>query len=118
MIHNSYVSTATIDSTSPNTAKVVASNIRAEAARRGFSQRALGRALGITQSQVNRRWRGLIPWQLDELDSVAALLGLTVNDLITPPRGGLGYEKGSGAKAPEPFGTVAGTGFEPATSGL
>ena len=104
--------------TSMNTASVVASNIRAEAARRGFSQRALGRALGITQGQITRRWKGVINWQLDELDDVAALLGLTVTDLITPPRGGLGYEKGPGAKAPEPFGAVAGAGFEPTTSGL
>ncbi|WP_297587809.1 helix-turn-helix domain-containing protein [uncultured Mobiluncus sp.] len=101
-----------------NTADVVASNIRAEASRLGYTQIEFGRALGISQNQITRRWKGQIKWQLDELDAVAALLGLTVNDLITPPRGGLGYEKGPGAKAPEPFGAVAGAGFEPTTSGL
>ena len=79
--------------TSMNTSSVVASNIRAEAARRGFSQRALGRALGITQGQITRRWKGVSAWQLDELDAVATLLNLSIHDLITPPRGGLGYEK-------------------------
>lgn len=72
-----------------NTADIVASNIRAEASRLGFSQIELGRALGISQGQITRRWKGTSAWQLDELDAVAALLGLTVNDLITPPRGGV-----------------------------
>ncbi|WP_311498026.1 helix-turn-helix transcriptional regulator [uncultured Mobiluncus sp.] len=104
--------------TTHSTADIVASNIRAEAARLGYTQVEFGRALGISQNQITRRWKGVINWQLDELDDVAALLGLTVTDLITPPRGGLGYEKGPGAKAPEPFGAVAGAGFEPTTSGL
>ena len=112
------MSIAEIAPASIGTASTVAANIRAESARRGYSQSELGRALGITQSQVNRRWRGVIPWQLDELDAVAYLLGVSVIELVTPPRGGLGYEKGPGAKAPEPFGAVAGAGFEPTTSGL
>ena len=79
--------------TTHSTADIVASNIRAEAARLGYTQVEFGRALGISQNQITRRWKGVINWQLDELDDVAALLGLTVTDLITPPRGGLGYEK-------------------------
>ncbi|QQU08589.1 helix-turn-helix domain-containing protein [Mobiluncus curtisii] len=87
------MSIAEIAPASIDTASTVAANIRAESARRGYSQSELGRALGITQSQVNRRWRGVIPWQLDELDAVAYLLGVSVIELVTPPRGGLGYEK-------------------------
>ncbi|NMW64798.1 helix-turn-helix transcriptional regulator [Mobiluncus mulieris] len=101
-----------------STADIVASNIRAEAARQGYSQRALGRALGLSQGQITTRWKGVARWQLDELDDVAALLGLSVHDLITPPRGGLGYEKNPSAKAPGLSDLVAGAGFEPTTSGL
>lgn len=64
-------------------AAVVAENVRAEAARRGFSQVALGRALGLGQNQVARRWRGVTPWTLDEVGEVAEVLGVTVQDLVT-----------------------------------
>lgn len=87
------MSIAQIAPSNIDTASIVAANIRAEAARRGYSQSELGRALGITQSQINRRWRGVIPWQLAELDTVSYLLGVSVIELVTPPRGGLGYEK-------------------------
>lgn len=112
------MSIAQITPSNIDTASIVAANIRAEAARRGYSQSELGRALGITQSQINRRWRGVIPWQLAELDTVSYLLGVSVIELVTPPRGGLGYEKSPSAKAPGLSDLVAGTGFEPATSGL
>lgn len=69
-----------------STAEIVASNIRAEAARLGFSQSAFGRALGMSQTTINARWLGLRPWQLEELDTVASLLGVSVVDLITEPR--------------------------------
>ena len=62
---------------------VVAENIRAEAARAGFTQVALGRALGMSQNQITTRWKGARPWQLDELEGVADLFNLTVQDLVT-----------------------------------
>ncbi|WP_165217608.1 helix-turn-helix transcriptional regulator [Schaalia sp. ZJ1691] len=65
------------------TADIVAENIRAEAARAGFSQVALGRALGMSQNQITTRWRGVHRWQLDELDAVADLLGISVVDLVS-----------------------------------
>lgn len=70
------------------TADVVASNVRAEAARLGFSQVALGRALGISQGSITKKWRGVRAWQLDELDDVARVLGVSVVDLVRP-QGGL-----------------------------
>ena len=85
------------------TRDVVAANVRAEAARRGFSQMDLARALGASQGSVNKKWRGLRSWQLEELDALAMVLELSVADLITPT----GREK----LAPP-------TGLEPATSGL
>lgn len=67
------------------TADVVAANIRAEASRLGFNQVALGKALQMQQTAVSARWRGARPWQLDELDTVATLLGVSVVDLVRKP---------------------------------
>ena len=68
----------------PTLSAVVAANVRAEAARRGYSQIALGRALGMSRSAAHERWTGSTPWKLDELDGVAGVLGLTVAELVTP----------------------------------
>ena len=77
------MSTAQIASEKRSTGDIVAGNIRAEAARLGYSQSALGRALGMSQNQITTRWRGVHRWQLDELDGVAAVLGTSVANLVT-----------------------------------
>ena len=79
------MSTTKVIEVERSTGDIVAGNIRAEAARMGFSQSALGRALGMSQNQITTRWRGVARWQLDELDAVAAILGVTVADLVTEP---------------------------------
>lgn len=61
---------------------VVASNIRAEAARRGWRQLDLARALGVTPTTISRKWLGVRLWQLDELEDVAEALGVSVPDLL------------------------------------
>ena len=66
------------------TRDVVAANVRAEAARRGYNQVKLGKTLGISQGAITKRWRGERPWQLEELDSLASALGISVVDLVTP----------------------------------
>ena len=66
------------------TRDVVAANVRAEAARAGFNQVRLGQMLGISQPSINKRWTGKRPWQLEELDSLASALGVSVIDLVTP----------------------------------
>ena len=66
------------------TASVVASNVRAEAARQGYSQVKLAKALGLTQNMVTKRWKNEVAWQLAELDLVADTLGVSVMDLVTP----------------------------------
>lgn len=73
----------TVNESSRSTADVVAGNIRAEAARLGIKQIELGRALGMSQSAITTRWKGLARWQLEELDDVADVLGITVQDLVT-----------------------------------
>lgn len=66
------------------TRDIVASNVRAEAARMGYNQVRLGQLLGISQPSINKRWTGKRPWQLEELDSLASALGISVIDLVTP----------------------------------
>lgn len=60
----------------------VASNIRAELARRHGSQTDIGAILGLSQSAVSRRFRGLTPFTVDELASIAEHLGLSARDLL------------------------------------
>lgn len=66
------------------TRDVVAANVRAEAARLGYNQVRLGQTLGISQGAITKRWRGVRPWQLEELDGLATALGVSVADLVTP----------------------------------
>ena len=85
-----------------STIDIVAGNIRAEAARLGLTQVALGKALGISQGSITKRWKGLIPWQLGELDAVAEVLGVSVIDLVTPPRGGEEAGRPTGTRTRNP----------------
>ena len=63
--------------------QIVAENIRIESARRGYSQSSLARAIEMSQPAINQRWRGMTRWQLDELDSLARLFGVSVAYLVT-----------------------------------
>ena len=66
------------------TRDIVAANVRAEAARLGYNQVRLGQLLGISQGAITKRWRGVRTWKLEELDSLATVLGVSVADLVTP----------------------------------
>ena len=88
-----------------NLVDVVASNIRAESARRGVVQSDIASALGVQQGTISRRWRGGRAWPLEDLPTVADMLGVSVAYLVTD---------NSGASAP----FAPPTGLEPATSGL
>ena len=88
-----------------NLVDVVASNIRAESARRGVVQSDIANALGVQQGTISRRWRGGRAWPLEDLPTVADILGVSVAYLVTD---------NSGASAP----FAPPTGLEPATSGL
>lgn len=59
----------------------VAANIRAEVARRGLTQGQLAAGLGISQTNVSKRARGKVEWSLNEIETVARLLGTTVSAL-------------------------------------
>lgn len=49
-----------------------------------MTQAAVGRALGISQSQVSARLQGRIRWSLDDIDRLAAV-GVPVSVTSTSP---------------------------------
>ena len=87
----------------------------------------IGEILELPGQSISGRMRGRTKWAASEIAILAAHFGVTPNDLMpTPDRHGgwlpAPYVRGY-AKVPAPQGTgtsdlVAGTGFEPATSGL
>jgi len=62
-------------------AEQVAANIRAEAAVRGLHQKDLAEAIGVAQSNVSLRWRGRVPWKLDDIEAIAQLFGISPVEL-------------------------------------
>lgn len=60
----------------------VASEIRAEMARQRVTQRQLGEALGIHQTQVARRLRGDIAFNTVELEKTAEFLRVPITRLL------------------------------------
>ena len=89
----------------------------------------LGHALGISKSTVSRKVRGHVTWSAEEVSLAAHLFGIPVDALMPTPDGSGGWVPAPYVPAgtaqirrdPAPHGTgsvvVAGTGFEPATSG-
>ena len=89
----------------------------------------LGHALGISKSTVSRKVRGHVTWSAEEVSLAAHLFGIPVDALMPTPDGSGGWVPAPYVPAgtaqirrdPAPYGTgsvvVAGTGFEPATSG-
>ncbi len=66
---------------------VVASNARAECARRGWTQQMLADRLGMSRLAVSDRHRERTPWTLDEVARMADLFGLEVSELVARPKG-------------------------------
>ena len=80
---------------------------------RRITRKQLGEALGVTPAAAGRKLRGEISWSLDDIYSAAEFLGVEVTSLLprktkTPAQ--LMLDGSSDV--------VAGTGFEPVTSGL
>lgn len=63
---------------------------------RRITQTALGRTIGIDQSNLGRRLRGERGWSLDDLRATANALGTTMSYLLGET------EEGPGGGAPEP----------------
>jgi len=67
--------------TRPSMAEVVAANIRAEQARKGWTQAQLAEHMGMTRQAVSERSRGGTPWTLNETERAARLFGLPFKEL-------------------------------------
>jgi transcriptional regulator with XRE-family HTH domain len=60
----------------------VLASIKAEMARRDLTQAQLAEHLGLTQGQMSKRLRGVVPLTVPELLSVADTLGITPSSLL------------------------------------
>jgi len=70
--------TSNADSLAFHTAR----EIRAEMARQGISQEALGERIGWDQRRVSRRLTAEVPIDLEELERIAEALGVPVSKFI------------------------------------
>ena len=64
-------------------AELVGANVRAEMSRRSIPQRDVAAALGISQPSLSARLSGRVAFDVNEIFTVATLLGLSSADLIT-----------------------------------
>jgi len=60
----------------------VASNVRAEMARRNQTQSSLAELVGMRQQAISRRMSGQTEFTIDELARIAAALGCPLVDLL------------------------------------
>lgn len=60
----------------------VAAEVRAVMARQMINQQTLADRVGVTQSYLARRLVGRVPFDISDLERVAAALGVTVLSLI------------------------------------
>lgn len=60
----------------------VADNVRAELARAKISQAKLASEINFTQQAISRRLSGHVSFTIDELDSIAAVLGISLITLL------------------------------------
>ncbi len=60
----------------------VAAQLRSELARHQVSGVELAGRLGVSQPYVSRRLSGNVPLDLDDLQRIAGVLGVTVGDLV------------------------------------
>ena len=61
----------------------VSRNVRAMMAANGVSQMEMARAMGLSQTAVSKRLRGLTPWDTNDLEIVARVLRVRPEALLT-----------------------------------
>ncbi len=66
----------------------IGENIRQRRKAAGLRQRELANRLGVSQGRVSDLERGRTEPRLDTIRRLAAALGCTMADLLTPPDGG------------------------------
>jgi transcriptional regulator with XRE-family HTH domain len=62
--------------------EIIRDEVKAECGRRGISQRRLAQAMGLAQQSISERWRGRVPWTLDEVERLETALGLSRGALL------------------------------------
>lgn len=71
--------------TASTPARRIALEVRAEMARQGMTQEALGALIGWDQRRVSRRLTGEVPLDVTELTAIADALGIGVTQLLAAP---------------------------------
>ena len=71
----------------------IAGVLRAKAARDQISQTTIAEAIGISQAQVSKYLRGTKAPNVDELEAIAAALGLSYLDVVVEAQAQLGASK-------------------------
>lgn len=66
----------------PNVTKRVTAEVRAEAGRQNATQAEIAQILGISQTQVSRRFTGQIDFGIDELAKLAEAWGVPFTRLL------------------------------------
>ena len=66
----------------PTPTEPLASNLRAEMARRRLSQTETAAHIGLSYASFNDRLRGRTPFSVDQLLALANLFGVGVSDLV------------------------------------
>lgn len=61
----------------------IAAEVRAWRSRRSMSQKELGLALGLSQTQISARLRGEVAITLDEIERLADIFGVSAQTLLT-----------------------------------
>ena len=94
---------------------------------RRITKTRLAAALGIAQTNASKKVRGTVGWSAQDVLEAASLLDVEIQDQMPTADGNGGWvpapfkpgaRKGPVSVETGPSGLVAGTGFEPATSGL
>ena len=67
--------------------EIVAANVRALCAVRGWHQGILAERLGVARITVGDRARGRTPWTIDEVAKLSEVFGVEVADLLARPKG-------------------------------
>lgn len=65
--------------------KTVATNVRAEASRRGITTHEIAEALGTSTAAVSRRMNKQVEFKLSELEKIADLMEVPISVLTEPP---------------------------------
>lgn len=64
------------------TQEQIAENVRVLLARRQIVQADLARAMGMSNTRLSRRIRGVAPFKAEELAAVADFLDIPISDLL------------------------------------